>query len=178
MQVDFVYKQACYKSDFGYIAIDPNDPPKSAGNALAQATAANILYNSGDVGQGNCSLQSIQAGSAEFQVDLQDGEVLVFFILPNRTLAKYQANPNGRLKPLFTTPSLNPGGFDQVLSFRSLNGRTAPGSSDTSVVTGGPMSVLAFEDLSIANGSDQDFADVVFTVTNVLGRVDALECSN
>ncbi len=150
----------------------------SAGNALAQATAANILFNSGDVGQGNCSLQSIQAGTAEFSVDLQDGEVLVFFILPNRTLAQYQANPKGKLKPLFTMPSLNPGDFDQVLTFRSLKGRTESGPSDIGV-TGGPLSVLAFEDLAIANGSsDLDCTDVIFTVRNVLGRVDALECSN
>lgn len=177
VQVDFVFKQACYESDVGYLVIDPADPPRSAGNALAHATADNILFNSGDIGHGDCNVGTIEVGTAEFHVDLQDGQVLVFFILPDRTLAQYKANPKGKLKPLFTMPSLNPGDFDQVLSFRSLKGRTAPGSADA-VVTGGPLSVIAFEDLSIADGSDQDFTDVVFTVTNVLGRVDALDCSS
>jgi hypothetical protein len=101
--------------------------------------------------------------------------VLAFFLIPNRTLQEYWQDPTAGPAPLFTLSGANPGGFDQVLTFRSDVGRTAEGSS-REVVSPGPLVIFAFEDLSAAKQSDQDFTDVVFTVTAVQGRLDALEC--
>jgi len=173
LEVDFVFKEACYQSDFGYFVFDPDDPPTSAAEALAGVTAANILFNSGTLA--GCNVQSITAGTQQFSVNAQAGDVVGFFILPNRTLTQYQANPHHRLRPLFTLSHLNPGGFDQVLTFRSEDGRTEVGGN-TSVVTAGPLTVLAFEDLAISRRSDQDFSDVVFTVNRVVTRVDSVTC--
>ena len=173
LQVDFVFKEACYSSDFGYFVFDPDEPPTTAQEALADVTGTNILFNSGT--PSGCNVQSITAGTQQFSVNAQGGDVVGFFILPNRTLTQYQSNPHHRLRPLFTLPHLNPGGFDQVLTFRSVNGRTEVGVS-TSVVTAGPLTVLAFEDLAISRRSDQDFSDVVFTVTQVVTRVNAVAC--
>lgn len=176
IRVDFVYKQACYKSDVGYVFIDPNDPPRTAEEALRHATRENILFNSGEVGAQDCNLQSIPAGAASREIQVPEGGTVIFFLIPNATLESWQRNPKKVLDPLFTLSSLNPGGFDQALTFRSVAGRTEPGSS-TAVVSPGPLTVFAFEDISIAKGSDQDFTDVVFTVESVQGRLDSLECS-
>ena len=61
--------------------------------------------------------------------------------------------------------------------YRSLVGRTAPGA-DTTVVTPGRLTIFAFEDLAIARRrSDQDFSDVVFTLSShVVSGVDTLIC--
>ena len=166
LNVDFVYKEACYRSDVGYVIIDPAHPPQSYLEALSGITSANILFNSGAVGAATCNAVSIPAGSGSFQVTVATGSVLVFFILPNRTLSDYLAHPRSGHVPLFTLSSLNPGGFDQVMTFRSLVGRTEPGASQT-VVAPGPLMLFAFEDIPIASRtSDQDFSDVLFTVSN------------
>jgi hypothetical protein len=175
IEVNFVYKEACYKSDFGYLFVDPQNLPASAREALADVPESQILFNSGDVGESSCSLQSIAAGTASREVAVPQGGVVVFFILPNQTLAQYRANPRKGPAPLFTLSSLNPGGFDQVLTFRSTEGRTAPGP-DLTAENPGPLAIFAFEDLTISKRSDQDFSDVVFTVSSVQGCLDALTC--
>jgi hypothetical protein len=179
LSVDFVFKEACFRSDFGYVVIDPENPPQSAREALQGVTAAQILFNSGNIGGGDCNLHSIPAGEARFEVEFPTGSVLAFFILPNRTLADYLARPHRGRAPLFTVSTWNPGGFDQVLTFRSAQGRTEPGPSGA-VESPGPLVVFAFEDIDIASrSSDQDFSDVVFTVTGSLaGRMDSIECGS
>lgn len=176
LDIEFIFKEACYNSDFGYIIVDPNDPPEDHRDALLTIPPTQVLFNSGTHSTA-CNVGAIPAGDASYQLTVPTGVVVAFFIIPNRTLAQYQANPNHRLKPLFTLSYLNPGGFDQVLTFRSVDGRTEPGAS-TTVLTPGPMTVFAFEDLSIAaRRSDQDFSDVVFTLSSaVVGRVDTLVC--
>jgi Mg-chelatase subunit ChlD len=179
LTIDFVYKRACYKSDFGYLVLDPENPPATPEAALADVGAASILFNSGDHAPGNCNQGSIPAGAARYQVQVPAGAVIAFFLLPNRTLAEYRAHPQkaGKKAPLFTLSYLNPGGFAQALTFRSAAGRTQPGPS-TSVVAAGPLMVFAFEDFEIASkASDQDFDDVVFTIDDGLaGRVGTVDC--
>ena len=176
LDINFVFKEACYNSDFGYIIFDPDDPPKDAKKALENVPLSQVLFNSGDFGT-SCNVGSIPAGAASYQITVPTGVVVAFFITPNRTLAEYQANPKKKLKPLFTLSYLNPGGFDQVLTYRSVDGRTEPGAS-TTVVTPGLLTIFAFEDLTIARRySDQDFSDVVFTLSSaIVARVDNLVC--
>lgn len=179
VSVDFVYKNACYLSDFGYLVIDTAHPPTTAAEALAHVTPANILFNSVDVGGHACSEDSIPANGpgAHHEVTFPVGSVVAFFILPNRTLAQYRANPGGGLAPLFTISALNPGGFQQILTFRSLVGRTKAGDPSTIVAPGATV-IFAFEDQATASrASDQDFKDIIFTVRNgVVGRIDSLGC--
>jgi len=178
LTIDFVFNEACYRSDFGYIVVDPEAPPESAWEALRYLPAAQVLFNSGPlIAQHGCSVGSIPPGSQTFQVDVPTGSVVAFFILPNRTLSQYKASPWRGKAPLFTMPNLNPGKFDQCLTFRSVAGRTETGAS-LDVVTPGSLVVFAFEDIQIAGRrSDQDFDDVVFTVrSDIVGRIDGLEC--
>lgn len=176
IRVDYVYRQGCYRSDVGYVFIDPNAPPRTAQEALALATRSNILFNSGDVGGANCDVLSIPAGTLRREIPVPaSGGTLLFFLIPNATLEEYKKHPK-KYDPLFTLSSLNPGGFDQALTFQSARGRTAPGPS-VAVVSPGTLSVFAFEDIAIAKGSDQDFTDVVFTVESIGSRVERLECS-
>lgn len=179
LDIDFVFNRACYRSDFGYIVIDPNDPPESAEDALLGLDANHILFNSGDISASNCDMGSVPAGVAHYTVTVDTGNVVAFFILPNRTLANYKSTPRSGNKPLFTLSSLNPGSFDEVLTFKSANGRTVAGSS-TAVVTPGPLTIFAFEDISAATkGSDQDYDDVVFTVrSHLVARIDEMLCED
>jgi hypothetical protein len=65
------------------------------------------------------------------------------------------------------------------MSFRSLAGRTEPGASKK-VVTPGPLVLFAFEDLSTtARTTDQDFNDLVFTVSAAAGsQPEGTTCSD
>jgi len=174
--VEVAFKDACYNSDVGYIVVDPENPPVSAVAALKNIPLAQSLFNTGDVGVG-CGGTSIPAGTASFQFTVDAGSTVAFFLIPNRTLAQFQAQPRGQLKPIFTLPHLNQAHFDQTLEFRSLAGRTVPGAS-TAVVSAGPLLLFAFEDIAIArNRSDQDFNDVVLTVrTDGSGPLQSTEC--
>ena len=176
--VDVAYKEACYRSDLGWFVIDPANPPKTPEAALASVTEDHVLCNTGDVGQQTCSGQSIPQGTASLQFAVPRNTVVAFFLLPNRRLAEYMANPRGGSAPLFTLPSLNPGGFDQVLSFRSLVGRTEPGPSQN-VVKAGPVMIFAFEDMATANrGQGQDFNDIVIMASKQAGpRLGSTACS-
>ena len=178
LTVDFVFNRACYKSDFGYILYDPADPPKKAWRALRDLPASQILFNSGPlIDAEGCMVGSIPQGSQTYTMTVPAGSKVAFFILPNRTLADYKAKRNRGNAPLFTIPALNPGKFDQCLTFLSEVGRTETGSS-TTVVNGGPLRIFAFEDIQrTKHWSDEDFDDVVFTVKGGLTeQIDALQC--
>jgi hypothetical protein len=179
LSFDLVFKEACYTHDVGYFLYNPADPPRSVVQLLRSLTSANILFNTADGGTNACSGQSIAVGDATRSVTFDSGTVLAFFIIPNRTLAQYQANPRNGDHPLFSLNSLNPGNFDQALTFRSVNGRTESGAS-TTVVSPGPLMVFAFDDQSAAgNQSDQDFDDIVFTVSAAgVARAADAECAD
>ncbi len=93
-------------------------------------------------------------------VQASGGQNLMFFIVPNNTIANFLANPsafynpftfdnvfvNGRRAPLFSLADANPGEFDQLLSFIG-NGKT----------------LFTYEDLSRAGPTDNSFIDLGFT---------------
>jgi len=177
LEIDFVFNRACYRSDFGFFVIDPANPPVSAEAALAELGPENVLFNTGDISGQNCDHGSIASGEAHYEVNANVGDVVAFFILPNRTLEDYQRDRRGSKEALVTIPALNPGAFDQVLTFRSDAGRTLPGDAAT-IVTPGPLTIFAFEDISIARrGADQDYDDVVWTIRDsIAGNIDGLDC--
>ncbi|WP_169976021.1 DUF4114 domain-containing protein [Tautonia rosea] len=85
------------------------------------------------------------------------GTTLGFFLIPNNTLANFQANPgafypsqtsdNLLRSPLFSITDANPGELDQMLSF-----------------VGNGVTLFTFEDLTRTGSSDQDFVDLAFTI--------------
>ncbi|MFO0965851.1 MAG: DUF4114 domain-containing protein [Gemmataceae bacterium] len=85
------------------------------------------------------------------------GTELVFFLIPDESLAGFLAHPgdffppqtanDSRRAPLFSLSDANPGGFDQMLSFQN-----------------GAALLLGFEDLSRLGSSDRDFNDGIFRV--------------
>lgn len=101
---------------------------------------------------------------ASATISAMGGDVLGFFLIPNNTLANYLADPSafapdgtaGNPAPLFSVSGVNPGDFDQLLSFSGLSG-----------VTGKATNLFAWEDLSRYTGSDENFDDLVFTVEGV-----------
>ena len=166
LTVDLVYEDGCHASDIGWFIVDPADAPSSAVNLLRGLTGANVLFNTGDAGSPSCPGQSIAAGSARATFTVPSGSRVAFFLIPDRTLADFQARPATGNHPLFTFSGLNPGKFDQALAFRTVNGRTRPGPS-AAVEAAGPAMIFAIEDQPTVNKkSDQDFDDVVFTVSS------------
>jgi hypothetical protein len=98
-------------------------------------------------------------------IQLDGGARLGFFLIPNNTLAAFQANPAPFLAnptglgqnpndffdpfraPLFSVSDANPERFDQMLSF-AANGVT----------------MFAFEDLVRTGFTDEQFNDLIFTI--------------
>jgi hypothetical protein len=100
--------------------------------------------------------------TATFNVNA--GTVLGFFLIPNNTLANFNADPGlffpsqtsdqSRRSPLFSVSEANPGQLDQMLSF-----------------VGNGVTLFTFEDLTRTGSSDQDFTDLAFTVDAELSPV-------
>lgn len=153
VQVDLVFEDAGFSSDFGYFSYDTANPPTTAQQALQNAV---VMFNTGGIGGG-----SQTSGAFRFTVNFTAGQTVGFFVVPNDTLVRAQAG-NARNDALFTLSALNPGGIPQVLNFQSANGRTTAAPANPNVL------VFAFEDLAIAarRRSDRDFNDVVFTVSS------------
>jgi len=90
---------------------------------------------------------------ATASIDVAAGTDLGLFLIPNDTLAAVLETPaaffgGNRPDPLFSVSDANPGGFDQLMVFQA-----------------GGLTTFAFEDLSRAGYSDEDFTDLVITTT-------------
>ncbi len=161
--LNFTFQQdfGSFLFDFGFFptasvtGIDPiNNKQAWATAALASATSVFDDRNINPV-----------ATSTPFT--LAAGTELGFFIVPNNTLANFNANPsnfypsqtgNDSLRsPLFSISDANPGELDQVISFVG-NGKT----------------LFAFEDLTRTGATDNSFTDLVFTVDAELTPVGAV----
>ncbi len=164
VQVDILFEEAGFDSDFGFFTFDPDDPPETVAEALA--TAQFLFTTDGFDPPGGV----VAHGDFQFAQDLPADTALGFFIVPNDTLANAIAG-TARNDPLFTVPSLNPGGLAQVLAFSSEDGRVGANHPD--------VTILAFEDLTIAerDRSDRDFNDIVFSVSFLRPSVPAVICT-
>lgn len=85
-------------------------------------------------------------------IDVEAGTELGLFLIPNDTLQSVLDDPSAfyggnRPDPLFSVSDANPGSFDQLLTFEA-----------------GGLHTFAFEDLTRAGGSDQDFNDLIITM--------------
>lgn len=163
----FLFSFGFYRITGALSAIDVSNDAGKAAYAQQALSGATLVFDdrTSDVG-------------ATATVSANGGDVLGFFLIPDGTIAGFNADPasfpvngvgsatlgidGGNRFPLFGAAGVNPGDADQLLSF---NG--------TSVLTGDPTSLFAWEDLTRATlpgnntPSDGMFADLVFTVEGV-----------
>ncbi|GIW72737.1 MAG: hypothetical protein KatS3mg102_2279 [Planctomycetota bacterium] len=165
LRVDAVARQGCVDGDLGVLTFDPAAPPRDAAEALAGLDAQSVLWHTAEWEGGGCTDASLPAGAWSRELEVPRGHAVVFFFLPGRTLADYQADPEAGPPPLFSLPELNPGGFAQAIALRSTRGRTGAGDRDT-VLAPGPGLVMCFEDRPAAEGAEGewDFNDLVLYV--------------
>jgi len=155
MTLEFIFKGAGYNSDVGYFLFDPANPPQTAAEVLASVTETNVFLNSGIVPNNNLNVSGLSN-----TIEVPAGVAVGLFMIPNGTLADAKAGRGN--PPLFTLANLNPGQFDQALTFYDPVGNQI---------------ICAFEDISITTGkSDQDFQDLVFTVKPVDPMPQPLQC--
>lgn len=111
--------------------------------AIQALSAATVIFDDRETDPG-----------ATASVEFSAGTDLGLFLIPNDTLASVLENPaafygGGRPAPLFSVADANPGSFDQLMTFEA-----------------GGLTTFAFEDLSRAGYSDEDFTDLVITMTS------------
>jgi hypothetical protein len=144
----FVRDLGGYQFSFGVfdrsaVTADPvSDRQNWALQALGTAT---VVFDNREIDIGATNSINVAAGTE-----------LGLFLIPNDTLQAVLNDPSAfyggiRPDPLFSVSDANPGSFDQLLSFEA-----------------GGLHTFAFEDLTRAGGSDQDFNDLVVTMTATL----------
>lgn len=147
---------AGYASDFGFVEFDPAAPAATAHALLTNGTAI-TLGNSGSFGpSSNLQIFSTANAATTFSAALTPGRHYAFWVIPNGTLAAYQANAKSTNAPLLTITQYNPARGDHFLTYQSENGRIGAGQGRTLV--------LALEDISKLDQSDRDYNDLVFTI--------------
>ena len=156
MTLEFTFKEAAWRSDVGYFVFDPANPPATGSEILANLGPDNVLVHTGDYPNGWFS-----PGSGLRTIDVPSDVAVGFFMIPNGTLAQAQAGHSK--EPLFTMQHLNPGLYDQVLTFWDPDKQQV---------------LFAYEDITIlGNRSDQDFQDIMFTIEGGDSIAPILECA-
>jgi len=146
-RLDFTYVRDTGSYRFSFGVFDRGavtaDPVSDRQNWVMQALGAStVVFDDRDTDPG-----------ATRSLDFVAGTDLGLFLIPNDTLAAVLEDPTAfygvsRPDPLFSVSDANPGGFDQLMTFEA-----------------GGLTAFAFEDLSRAGYSDQDFTDLVITMT-------------
>jgi hypothetical protein len=155
MTLEFIFKGAGYNSDVGYFLFDPANPPKTAAEVIAGLAQTNVFLNSGIVPNNKLNVTGLTN-----TITASPGVAVGLFMIPNGRLSDAKAGRGNA--PLFTLASLNPGQFDQAVTFYDPVGRQI---------------ICAFEDINIVGGkSDQDFQDLVFTVKPIDPMPQITEC--
>jgi murein DD-endopeptidase MepM/ murein hydrolase activator NlpD len=146
-KADFIYREATYNNELGFYLVDDNGgavgelEPGDAGYMAAALSRAQIIFPSGST-----------ASVADYGTELQGGQILVFFIVQNNSLANLRTNnPNNQLgrSPIafFSLDFLNPDGRDHFVGFTRASGG---------------LTQFGFEDLT--NGGDNDYDDVSYNI--------------
>lgn len=145
LRFDFVFREAAYNNELGFFPVDdaagsidgrrPGDP----GYHTIAFDGATIIFPSGS-----------SAFTPDVTLSLSGGDILIFFIVQDNTLANLMANnPNNEPDKLplafFALDALNPDNIDHFVGFES---------------TVGDFTQFGFEDLTY--GGDLDFDDVVY----------------
>lgn len=151
LHFDFVFREATYNSELGYYLVDsasgtidtlePGDP----GYLHAAMQRARVIFPSHS-----------DARTPDVTIHFNAGDIIVFFIIQDNTLANFLANnPDNALNrsplALFALDRLNPDHVDHLIGFTRANTI---------------YSQFGFEDLT--GGGDRDYDDIVYTITPAL----------
>lgn len=172
----FLADTGTYNFQFGFYR---NTPALEAVDLSTDA--GRIAYARQALAPGNATLvfdDLVDDPSAVRTVTANGGDILGFFLIPDDTLARFQADPDlfavegvgsatynipSPLRwPLFGLAEANPQAQDQLLSFSGI-----------SAVTGRPTNVFAWEDLARAvipgnpQLSDSQFNDLIFAIEGI-----------
>jgi hypothetical protein len=145
LEFTYIRDTGSYRFSFGVFdrAMVTADPVSDRQNWALQALGAStMVFDDREADPGATATVNVAAGTD-----------LGLFLIPNDTLAALLDNPvafygGSRPEPLFSVSDANPGGFDQLMVFEA-----------------GGLTTFAFEDLSRAGYSDEDFTDLVITMT-------------
>jgi hypothetical protein len=145
LNFEFIRDLGGYQFSFGVFdrsAVSANPIADRRNWALQALGSATVVFDNREISIGATTTIEVAAGTE-----------LGLFLIPNDTLAAVLADPSdffggNRPDPLFSVSDANPGSFDQMLSFES-----------------GGLHTFAFEDLSRTGRSDQDFNDLIVTMT-------------
>ncbi|HEX5836420.1 MAG TPA: peptidoglycan DD-metalloendopeptidase family protein, partial [Anaerolineales bacterium] len=148
VHIDFVFREATYNNELGYFTVDDESGriggigPGEPGYYQKVFERTTIIFHSGS-----------SANTADVDLPLLGGDILVFFLVQNNTLENLKRNnPNNEIgrSPLafFSLDLLNPDGRDHFVGF---NG---PANN---------LTQFGFEDQR--NGGDNDYDDVVYNVS-------------
>lgn len=144
---DFVFREAAYNNELGvFVADDASGvvdglAPGDAGYLAAALSRATVIFHSGST-----------AFTPDVRLTFQAGDILVFFIVQNNSLANLLTNnPTNVLGKLplafFSLDVLDPDGIDHFVGFEN---------------TADPYTQFGFEDLT--SGGDVDYDDIVYNV--------------
>lgn len=144
---DFVFREGTYNNEFGYYRADDAAGrvdgilPDEAGYLTSALNRAVVVFPSG-----------ANAFAADVTAQLNGGDILVFFLIQNSSLAQFRAsNPqnqrNGFPLAFFSLDQLNPDNFDHFVGFRNQAANATE---------------FGFED--ITSGGDRDYDDIVYTI--------------
>ena len=136
---------------------------EAARRALSNSELGNILFSdaragarfTGELGEVNLN-RGDYGGVQSFA--LTPGDEIAFILVPDGTLQEVLNNPTiggSSKQPLFSLASANPNGNEQFgqLIADTINSGT-----------------FGFEDLSLAQGSDRDFNDLIFRIEGATGQ--------
>ena len=146
-RADFIYREATYNNELGFYRVDDSEGaigglgPGEPGYMEAALSRAQTIFASGS-----------NAYVPDYSTELQGGQILVFYIVQNSSLAQLRArNPNNELgkSPIafFSIDALNPDRIDHFVGFTKVGGR---------------LTQFGFEDLT--NGGDRDYDDVSYNI--------------
>ena len=145
-----------YDYDFGFFdasAVTAYDPVTQT-EAWATAALANATHIFSD---------PVDNTGATETVSVLGGSELIFYLIPDNTLASFNANPGNFYPsstvnqeyraPLFSYTDANPGQYDQMMSWLDSSAG---------------VTLFTFEDQTRDSGSDENFADLAFSIDTVL----------
>ncbi len=173
--IDYLYDGAGYRGQLGIYSLDGMDAYTPGSSAYNEEAARRVLSNS-TLGHVVISVSSETAkfdAKMPWESDFHDGhgsyagpktfsmtagDTFGAMLIPNGTASQVYANPSatGSLQPLYSVPAADPYTVTPQL-------RGQVGDLD------GHGSLFSFEDISLANGSDRDYNDMVFQVTGARG---------
>jgi hypothetical protein len=153
LRFDFVFREAGYNNELGFFIVDDSLgrvgdlDPESPEYLERVFQNAHTIFPSGS-----------HAGTQDVEIQLNGGELLVFYIIQNGTLEQFLAsNPQNEVSgsPLafFSLDRLNPDGVDHFVGFEN----TSEGYTQ-----------FGFEDLT--GGGDLDYDDIVYNIYMMLCR--------